>query len=191
MSQLEAQSRTNLFNEMATSGNSCRIWRSTVNNRTPFACASATNSTVISGAFRSRNELKDRRGRNRELLSIQHVLDEIRDGACLFSGYWAPSHRSGQRVPELRTPQNRHDPIGVLRPSRVGGRRMRRRHVAVTDDICVDANYICARVLQSTFAFPPIDLSCRDRAAKQRPDPTNGFFQLCRVKWEGSAGRAF
>ena len=39
-------------------------------------------------------------------------------------------------------------------------------HVAVTDDICVDANHICARVLQSTFAFPPVDLSCSDRAAK-------------------------
>ena len=146
--------------------------------------------TVISRAFRSRNELKNRRGRNRELLSIQHGLGEIRDGACLFNGYRAPSYRSGQRVPKLRTPQNRHDPIGVFRPSRVGGRRKRRRHVAVTDDICVDANHICARVLQSTFAFPPIDLSCSDRAAKQRPGLTNGFFQLCRVKRDGSAGRA-
>jgi hypothetical protein len=42
--------------------------------------------TVVSRAIRSRNELKNRRGRNRELLSIQHVLGEIRDGACLFNG---------------------------------------------------------------------------------------------------------
>ena len=146
--------------------------------------------TVLSRAFRSRNELKNRRGRNRKLLSIQHGLGEIRDGACRFSGYRAPSYRSGQRVSELRTPQNRHDPIGVLRPSRIGGRGKRRSHVAVTDDICVHANHICARVLQSTFAFPTIDLSCSDRAAKQRPDPTNGFFQLCRIKRDSSAGRA-
>ena len=39
--------------------------------------------TVVSRAIRSRNELKNRRGRNRELLSIQHGLGEIRDGACL------------------------------------------------------------------------------------------------------------
>ena len=35
--------------------------------------------TVISRAFRSRNELKNRRGRNRKLLSIQHGLGEIRN----------------------------------------------------------------------------------------------------------------
>jgi len=145
--------------------------------------------TVISRAFRSRNELKNRRGRNRELLSIQHGRGEIRYGACFFSGYRPLSYRSGQRVPKLRTPQNRQDPIGVLRPSRVGGRRIWRRHVAVTDYICLDANHICARVLQSTFAFPPIDLSCSDRAAKQRPGPANGFFHLCRVKRDSSTRR--
>src|SRR6266571_1124897 len=58
-------------------------------------------------------------------------------------------------------------------------------HVAVTDDICVDANHICARMLQSTFAFRPIDPSCSDRAAKERSSPTNGFFQLCLVKPDG------
>ena len=41
---------------------------------------------VISRAIRSPNELKNRRGRNRELLSIQHGLGEIRDGDCLFNG---------------------------------------------------------------------------------------------------------
>jgi hypothetical protein len=40
--------------------------------------------TVISRAFRSRNELK-KPSRNRELLSIQW-LGEIRDGDCLFNG---------------------------------------------------------------------------------------------------------
>jgi cephalosporin hydroxylase len=65
-----------------------------------------------------------------------------------------------------------------------------RSHVAVTDDICVDANHICAHVLQSTFAFPPIDLACSDRAAKKSSGPANAFFQLCRVKPDGSAGRA-
>ena len=42
--------------------------------------------TVISRAIRSRNELKNRRGGNRELVSIQYGLGEIRDGNCLFNG---------------------------------------------------------------------------------------------------------
>jgi len=42
--------------------------------------------TIISRAIRCRNELKYGRGRNWELLSIQHGLGEIRDGACLFNG---------------------------------------------------------------------------------------------------------
>jgi hypothetical protein len=40
------------------------------------------------------------------------------------------------------------------------------------------------------LAFPPIDLSCSDRALKQRPGPANGFFQLRRINPDSSAGRA-
>jgi hypothetical protein len=83
--------------------------------------------------------------------------------------------------------RRRIDPVSAFRNSE--RRRKRRSHVAVTDDICFDANHICARRLQSTFAFPPIDLSRSDWAAKQSPGLTNGFFQVCGIKPDGSARR--
>jgi hypothetical protein len=144
---------------------------------------------VISRAIRSPNELKNRRGRNRELLSIQHCLGEISRWRLPLQRLTTVVVSIRPAVSKLRTP-NRYDPMRVVRPGGGGSRRKRRSHVTVTDDICVDANHICARMLQSTFAFPPIDLSCSDRAAKQSPGLTNGFFQLCGIKPDGSAGRA-
>jgi hypothetical protein len=39
--------------------------------------------TVVSGTIASGNELKNRRARHGELLSVQHGRGEIRDGDCL------------------------------------------------------------------------------------------------------------
>jgi hypothetical protein len=45
-------------------------------------------------------------------------------------------------------------------------------------------------MLQPPFAFPPINLSRSDRAAKQSPGLPNGFFQFSGVKPIRSAFRA-
>ena len=57
--------------------------------------------------------------------------------------FWA--FRRGRRKVQARRPrspdENRYDPIPIFRPSRVGGRRKRRSHPAITDDVGVDDNH--------------------------------------------------
>jgi len=45
-------------------------------------------------------------------------------------------------------------------------------------------------MLQSAFAFPPINLSRSDRTAKQSPGLPNGFFEFSGIHTVRSAGGA-